>query len=77
MTQVPGAMHLTEPSGLPDSSHHSQQKSPKCSTWMQSLNERMISVCFQGKPFNIVVIQVYALTSNTEEAELEWFYECL
>ena len=44
---------------------------------MQSLNERMISVCFQGKPFNIVVIQVYALTSNTKEAEVEWFYEIL
>ena len=40
-------------------------------------NNRMISVCFQGKPFNIMVIQVYALTSNTEEAEVEWFYEDL
>ena len=37
-------------------------------------NDRMISVCFQGKPFNITVIQVYALTSNAEEAEVEWFY---
>ena len=37
----------------------------------------MISVCFQGKRFNIMVIQVYALTSNTEEAEVEWFYEDL
>ena len=37
----------------------------------------MISVCFQGKPFNILVIQVYALTSNAEEAEVEWFYEDL
>ena len=35
------------------------------------------SVCFQGKPFNITVIQVYALTSNTEEAEVEWFSEDL
>ena len=35
----------------------------------------MISVRFQGKPFNITVIQVHALTSNTEEAEVEWFYE--
>ena len=35
----------------------------------------MISVCFQGKPLNITVIQVYALTSNAEEAEVEWFYE--
>ena len=37
----------------------------------------MISVHFQGKPFNITVIQVYALTSNVEEAEVEWFYEYL
>ena len=38
-------------------------------------NDRMISVRFQGKPFNITVIQVYAQTSNAEEAEIEWFYE--
>ena len=38
-------------------------------------NDRMISVRFQGKPFNITVIQVYAPTSNTEEAEAERFYE--
>ena len=37
----------------------------------------MISVRYQGKPFNIMVIQVYALTSNAEEAEVEWFYEDL
>ena len=37
----------------------------------------MISVRFQGKPFNITVIQVYAPTSNAEEAEVEWFYEHL
>ena len=37
----------------------------------------MISVHFQGKPFNITVIQVYAPTSNTEEAEVEWVYEDL
>ena len=37
----------------------------------------MISACFQGKPFNNMVIQVYALTSNAEEAEAEWFYEDL
>ena len=37
----------------------------------------MISIHFQGKPFNIRVIQVYALTSNAEEAEVEWFYEDL
>ena len=40
-------------------------------------NDRMISVRFQGKPFNIKVIQVYAPTSNGEEAEVEWFYEDL
>ena len=34
----------------------------------------MISVCFQGKPFNITVIQVYAPTTNAEEAKVEWFY---
>ena len=37
----------------------------------------MISVCFQGEPFNITVIQVYAPSSNAEEAEGEWFYEDL
>ena len=37
----------------------------------------MISVHFQGKPFNIMVTQVYAPTSNTEEAEVKWFYEDL
>ena len=37
----------------------------------------MISVCLQGKPFNITVIQVYAPTNNAEEAEVEWFYEDL
>ena len=40
-------------------------------------NDRMISVCVQGKPFNITVIQVYAPTSNAEEAEVERFYEDL
>ena len=40
-------------------------------------NDRMISVCLQGKPFNIIVIQMYVLTSNTEEAEVERFYEDL
>ena len=40
-------------------------------------NDRMISVCFQGKPFNIRVTQVYAPNSNTEEAEVERFYEDL
>ena len=40
-------------------------------------NDRMISVRFQGKPFNITAIQVYAQTTNAEEAEVEWFYEDL
>ena len=40
-------------------------------------NDRMISVHFQGKPFNMMVIQVYAPTTNTEEGEVEWFYEDL
>ena len=42
---------------------------------MQSKNDRMISVRFQGKPFNITVIQVYAPATDAEEAEAEWFYE--
>ena len=40
-------------------------------------NDRIISVSFQGKPFTITVIQVYTPTSNSEEAEVEWFYEDL
>ena len=40
-------------------------------------NDRMISVRFQGKPFDITVIQVCALTSNAEEAEIEWLYDDL
>ena len=40
-------------------------------------NDRVISVCFQGKPFNIMVIQVYAPITNAEEVEVEWFYEDL
>ena len=40
-------------------------------------NDRMISICFQGKPFSITVIQVYAPIANAEEAEAEWFYEDL
>ena len=51
-----------------------KKKSPKCSTWMQSQNDRIIS-SFPSKPFNITVIQVYALTSNAEEGEVEGFYE--
>ena len=51
-------------------------KSLKCSTWMQS-QKWQNDLCFQGKPFNIMVIQAYAPTSNAEEAEVEWFYEDL
>ena len=40
-------------------------------------NDRMVSVRFQSKPFNITVLQVYAPTSNAAEAEVEWFYEDL
>ena len=36
-----------------------------------------MTLCFQGKPFNTTVIQVYALTNNAEEADVEWFYENL
>ena len=42
-----------------------------------NLKNRQNDLCFQGKPFNITVIQVYAPTSNAEEAEVEWFYEDL
>ena len=40
-------------------------------------NDRMISICFQGKPFSITVIQVYATTTNAKEAEVEQFYDDL
>ena len=45
--------------------------------WCNLENDRMISVHFQGKPFNITMIQVYAPTTNVKEAEVEWFYEDL
>ena len=44
---------------------------------MQSQKRRINSAHFQGRPFNITVIQVFASTSNAEEAEVEWFYEDL
>ena len=52
-------------------------KSPKAVLGCNLKNDRMISVRFQGKPFSITVIQVYASTSNAEEAEVERFYEDL
>ena len=72
----------TTAAGIPQKtwrSLHSQQKSLKCSAWMQSQNRLKISksVCFQGKSFNITVIQAYAPTHNSEEAEVEQFYEDL
>ena len=51
-------------------------KSPKCNTWMQS-QRRQNDLCFQGKPSNTTVIQVYAPTTNAKEAEVEWLYEDL
>ena len=50
-------------------------KSPKSVLGCNLKNNRMISIHFQGKPFNITVIQVYAPTTSAEEAEVEWFYE--
>ena len=55
------------------SSHHSQQKSLKCSTWMQSQKQQNDICLFPSKPSNITVIQVYAPTSNAEVAEVEQF----
>ena len=52
-------------------------ESLKCKLGYNLKNYRTSSVCFQGKPFNITVIQVYTLTSNAEEAEVEQFYEDL
>ena len=60
-------------------SPQSQQKCLKCITLLACnlKNDRIISVRFQGKPFNITVIQVYAPNINAEEAEVEWFDEDL
>ena len=58
-------------------SHHGQQKVHTAVLGCNLKNDRMTSVNFQGKSFNITVIQVYASTSNAEEAEVERFYEDL
>ena len=58
------------------SSHHGQQESPKCSTWMPS-QKRQNDLCSFPRQTNITVIQVYAPTSNAEEAEVERLYEDL
>ena len=71
LTQM--TLYLIQWAGIPQkkwSGHDGQQKGPKCSTWMHLKNDRMISVHFQGKPFNITVIQVYARTNNIEEARV-------
>ena len=61
-----------------------EMEQPSLSTRVQNAvlgcslkNDRMISLRFQGKPFNITVMQAYAPTSNAEEAEVEWFYDDL
>ena len=59
------------------SSHHGQQKSPKCSTWMQFQKQQSDLCSFPSKPFNIMVIQDQCLTSNAEEAKIERFCEDL
>ena len=45
--------------------------------WYNFINAIMILICFQGKPFNITVIKLYAPTTNAEEAEVDQFYEAL
>ena len=52
-------------------------KSLKCSTWMQSQKQQDDLYSFPSKPFNIIVIQVYATTTNAKEAEVEWLYDGL
>ena len=59
------------------SSHHGQQNSPKCSTWIESQKRQNDLCSFPSKPLNITVIQGYAPTNNAEEAEVEPFYEDL
>ena len=59
------------------SSHHGQQKSPKCSTWVQSQKRQNDLCSFPRQTIHIMVIQVYALNSNAEESEVEQFYEDL
>ena len=57
--------------------HHGQQRAQNAVLGCNLKNDRMISVRFQGKPFNITVIQVCATSSKAEEAEVERFYEDL
>ena len=61
---------------LEEMDHHGKQKSPKAVLGCNLKNKRMISLRFQGKPFNITAIQVYAPTSNAEEAvDLQYLLE--
>ena len=59
------------------SNPHSKQKESKMQYLDTVSKATGLSVCFQGKTLNITVIQVYALTTNAEEAEVEWFYDDL
>ena len=59
------------------SSHDGKKKVRNAVLRCNLKNDRMISVHFQGKPFNITVTQAYAPITNAEEAEVEWFYEDL
>ena len=65
------------PSEEMECTHHGQQKSLNAVLGCNLKNDRMISVRFQGKQFNITVIRVYVPTSNAEEAEVEWFFQDL
>ena len=58
-------------------SHHGNQRVQNAVFGCNLKNDRMVPVCFQGKPFNTTVIQAYAPTDNVEEAEVERFYEDL
>ena len=59
------------------SSPHSQQRVQNSVFGCNLNNDRMIPLHFQGKPFNITVVQIYAPTTNAKEAEVEWFYDDL
>ena len=59
------------------SSPHSQQRVQNSVFGCNLNNDRMIPLHFQGKPFSITVVQIYAPTTNAKEAEVEWFYDDL
>ena len=63
--------------GVPIIVKKKKKKSLKCSTWMKSQKRQQNDLCFQGKPFNITVIQEYILNNNVKEAEVKWFCEDL